>query len=275
MVSAFSTQRMSVEPLRVRTKIWNHVLWVPEPLHFRAAVGGLGIVITIDDGDSGRGAVVDDLLGSGFRRLDVAQGCGLAVLVVAGLRAEDVERRHQGVPPETLVVEQLVVAVGVVVVAYEAVRGRRRVCLRLGDAEQVVVLLDFIVSGELLDGVVDGEGWWGGCGDEGGPIGRQHRIDSLLDGCLPQFEVSDGERILSLHRCDKVGIPLDNHATAHLGLSLREGLVNMNVDGRGGCPMEGHPTATDADVDNHIDAPAHNAISLETEVIHEGKNAHA
>jgi hypothetical protein len=36
-----------------------------------------------------------------------------------------------------------------------------------------------------------------------------------------------------------------------------------------------HPTAADADVNDHIDTSAHNAISLETEVIHEGIDAHA
>ena len=82
-------------------------------------------------------------------------------------------------------------------------------------------------------------------------------------------------RILSLHRCDKVGIPLDNHATAHLGLSLREGLVNMNVDGAGREKGGEVPTATDAGVNDHLDASAHNAISLETAVIHEGVDAHA
>jgi hypothetical protein len=59
-------------------------------------------------------------------------------------------------------------------------------------------------------------------------------------------------------------------------------LVNMNVDGLGRRPavevsliLGEHPTAADADVNKHIDAPAHNAISQEREVIHEGEDAHA
>ena len=63
-------------------------------------------------------------------------------------------------------------------------------------------------------------------------------------------------------------------STGRGGSSTSSGRSLVYLDGPGRERGKG-PTAADADVDNHIDAPAHNAISLETEVIHEGKDAHA
>ena len=114
-------------------------------------------------------------------------------------------------------VEQLMIAVVVVAVAWKAVGGRRRVRER-HDGLQVALLLDFIVSSELLDGVVDGEGWL-----------------VVLEGLVVEIHL-DGAR--------------------------------RGVGGK-------EPTAADADVDNHLDAPAHNAVRAQTSFVHEGVDAHA
>ena len=59
------------------------------------------------------------------------------------------------------------------------------------------------------------------------------------------------------------------------GERLSDAFVDRNVDGLGRRKRGQRPTAADAGMNEHFDAPARNAISLETEVIHEGKDAHA
>jgi hypothetical protein len=156
MVSLFSTQRIRVDPLRILMKSWKPS-YGPDSLPLEGAVEELEFVIAADDCDLCRWCrrwAVGILLGC----QDVVQGCGLTM--ARRRRWLPVrERSDQVVPSAAPMVEQLMIAVVVVAVAWKAVGGRRRIRERLDVVEQVADLHVLIFSRELIDGVVDGKGW--------------------------------------------------------------------------------------------------------------------